>query len=570
MNKMPESPLEGAELDQTSGAALSGPPTSGPHASVAAPRGLQRRQTGWRKLLLLTPVLALAGLLLSPAMSTETTTTQDEACPPYEPVMDRYRYLRALSLDLRGKLPSTDEISSLDEQADVPDAIIDQWLGSQEFASQVVRKHHELLWNNVTNVQLYAASDLMTVTSGLYYRRLLGTLYRGAAVSCNDKPAQYTADGSLVTELMSDGSRREGYVMVAPYWAPTTQIKVCGFDAQTNLLSRTGTDCATRDGLDDANCGCGPRLQWCGLDSARGPILQAMGEDIDRRIADVITRDASYLELFSGTKAYVNGPLTEYYRNQAEFFANVKLTPLSIDKDTLPNLQYKDKDTWVSVPLPEGHAGILTSPGYLIRFQTNRARANRFFNAFLCQPFQPPEGGIPTSGDEIPTQDLQERDGCMYCHTLLEPSAAYWGRWGEQGAGYLHPDTYTPLRDDCERCALTGQGCSDMCKRSYVIKALTSEEDPYLGMLKSYEFRKPEHVDHIEQGPQLLVQLGVEDGRLPECVVRTAFQWLLGRTPTSEEESWVDELSYDFVSSGYHYRSLVKAIVTNPNYRRVE
>lgn len=575
---MTKRPAQPPELDspQPSGHSTETLPRDGNSetSQLASLLTAPRWRTGWhwlRRGLPLVPVAGLAALLLGTAMSQESSSTaQDEACPPYEPVMDRYRYLRALSLDLRGHLPSAEEIAQLDELQDVPEEWIDSWLTSADFAGQVVRKHHELLWNNITNVQIYNANDMLGTSGGLYYRRQLATMYRGAAVPCNDKPATYKSDGSLVTEVMSDGSKREGYVMVSPYWNPSTSVKVCGFDAQANAVSRIGTDCSTRDALDDPNCGCGPRLQWCGLDSARGPILQAMGEDLDRRISSMVTRNASYLELFSGRTAYVNGPLTEYYKNQAEFYANVKLTPLSIDKSTLPNLEYKDKDTWVPVTLPEGHAGILTSPGYLVRFQTNRARANRFFNAFLCQPFQPPEGGIPSSGDEIPTQDLQERDGCNYCHTLLEPSAAYWGRWGEQGAGYLAPDTYTPVRDDCQQCALTGQGCSDMCKRSYVIKALTSEEDPYLGMLKSYEFRKPEHVDHIEQGPQMLAQLGVQDGRLPDCVARTAFQWLLGRAPTTDEEGWVDELSYDFVASGYRYGSLVKAIVTDPNYRRVE
>ena len=30
--------------------------------------------------------------------------------------------------------------------------------------------------------------------------------------------------------------------------------------------------------------------------------------------------------------------------------------------------------------------------------ESNRGRANRFYNAFLCQPFQPPDGGIPNVG----------------------------------------------------------------------------------------------------------------------------------------------------------------------------
>ena len=61
------------------------------------------------------------------------------------------------------------------------------------------------------------------------------------------------------------------------------------------------------------------------------------------------------------------------------------------------DLRFDESDRWVEIELPEQHAGILTSPAYLLRFQTNRARASRFADAFLCEPFTPPAGGLPAS-----------------------------------------------------------------------------------------------------------------------------------------------------------------------------
>lgn len=528
-----------------------------------------------KKIVLLTPALALAGLLLTPfftgvALSGEVQNADDDACPPVQAELDKYRYLRALSLDLRGKLPTPEELLALEDLDDVPESLIDQWLASPEFAARTARLHRALLWNNVTNVTLMVASSSFTVTSGLYYRRIPGTMYRGGTVPCNNEPVSYDANGQIKTTVASDGTRREGYVMVNPYWAPTSSIKVCAFDAQETLVSPTGTACSTRDGLDDPLCGCGPNLRWCAYGTSQAAVAEGFAGDIDRRVQDMVANNRSYLDLFSSRTAYVNGPTSYFYKHHTEFFSNVKFTPVSLDVSTLPNLDFTDKETYVPVTLPEGHAGILTSPGFLTRFQTNRARANRFYNAFLCQPFQPPTGGIPSSGDEVPTIDLQQRDGCNYCHTVLEPAGAYWGRWLEQGAGFLNAKDYTPFNSECQRCALTGQGCSDMCRRSYVIKALTEEEDPWLGYFKPYEFRKDEHKDHVEQGPLMLVQLGTQDGRLPECVAKTAAHWLLGRELTPDESTWTDELSYNFVRSGYKYRALVKAIVTSPSYRRVE
>jgi hypothetical protein len=50
-------------------------------------------------------------------------------------------------------------------------------------------------------------------------------------------------------------------------------------------------------------------------------------------------------------------------------------------------------------------------------------------------------------------------------------------------------------------------------------------------------------------------------------VSRTAASWLLGRETTAEERPWLDELSADFVQSGFSYRSLIRSVLTSPVYR---
>jgi hypothetical protein len=266
----------------------------------------------------------------------------------------------------------------------------------------------------------------------------------------------------------------------------------------------------------------------------------------------------------------VNGPAVHFYRWQTGFPSGVTMEPLPVPLEQLPDLDYTDADTWIEIQLDEEHAGILTSAAYLLRFQTNRARANRFYNSFMCQPFQPPVGGLPAPGESVPVLDLQQRDGCKYCHGLLEPSAAYWGRWSGGGAGYLDPVDFPPVREDCALCAETGAWCSNDCRAHYVVYALTPEEDPYLGWLKPYEFRREEHIDHIEEGPAMLARLSAVDGRLPRCAARKAATWLLGREPNPDEDPWIETLSQGFVDSGWQWKDLVKSIVTSPVYGRVQ
>jgi len=511
------------------------------------------------------PWLILAALS-APGLSARA---QDE-CAPDEPEPSVERLLRAVSLDLRGDLPTLDELQSVEGHDAVPDELIDAWLATPEFAARVVRLHHDLLWNNVTNVNLMNyRSRLQKTPDDIYWRRAQAVDYRGRDVPCLDEPATFGPDGRPEQTLQDDGTFLEGWVWVEPYWYPGTEVKVCALDAQDALVTAAGTRCDSSDGYADLDCGCGPNLQWCAGYGNPDPVLVAMGEDIDRRVAAIVQDDDSYLDLFTGRDAWINGPLAFFLRNQTGFPANVRTTPLPMPSEQVPDLGYTDEDTWVQVQLDDEHAGILTSPAYLLRFQTNRARANRFFNAFLCQPFQPPAGGLPAPGDGVPVLDLQQRDGCKYCHGLLEPAAAYWGRWTPAGAGYLDPNEFPPYREDCALCAHNGSSCSFECRQYYVLSAITSEEDPYLGWLKSYEFRREEHVTHIEDGPARLALESVVDGRLPACVASRALGWLTGHEPTAEERPFVDELAADFASSGWSYQALVGEIVRSDLYRRM-
>src|SRR5205814_842318 len=131
-------------------------------------------------------------------------------------------------------IPTPEELDAVDGPADVPAQLVDRWLGSEEFVAQAVRRHRDLLWNNVRAADLIhfqtALSTFSSNGSAIYWRRTPARLYRGDNVACDDAPAKVSADGVIQYRVDSDGYRREGWVMVEPYWAPGTQIKVCAWD----------------------------------------------------------------------------------------------------------------------------------------------------------------------------------------------------------------------------------------------------------------------------------------------------------------------------------------------------
>ena len=112
-----------------------------------------------------------------------------------------------------------------------------------------------------------------------------------------------------------------------------------------------------------------------------------MSESMEQFLS-VFERNEPYSTLFDSRRAFINGPLSFFYQNWLDIAAGIAYRPLAINPDQTPQLNFLD-DEWVEYTLPETHAGLLTHPAFLLRFQTNRARANRFYDAFLCNGFQP-------------------------------------------------------------------------------------------------------------------------------------------------------------------------------------
>jgi hypothetical protein len=519
--------------------------------------------------------LLLALCLAPPIASAQSSPPPNEeaVCAPEQPALSDTEYLRAVSLDLRGRVPDLAEYDAATDPAMI-EAMIAEWTASEPFVERMVRRHRALLWNNVSNfVLLNAQVTLSTSPEGVLFRNgTRATAFRGDNVACLNEPARFAPDGRPVTRSSTSPRgvpvEREGYVLVRPYWAPSTEVRVCAFDAQEAERSARGIACGSPAGLGDTGCGCGPGLRWCATGAVGRIISAQLGLEVEQRIAAVMRDGGRYEELFTSRRAFVNGPILHLYRHLSRIPGPIVFRPLPVPEEDLPERAFDDLG-WAEIELPEQHAGILTSPAYLLRFQTQRARASRFYDAFVCEPFQPPAGGIPASGDEeARIVDLQRRPGCLYCHAQLEPASASWGRWTSAGVGWLGPDAFPAMREDCRDCALGRIACAPECSQRYVTRALSPEQRPYLGMLHALEFMRPEHVSYPDDGPARLVRSTIADGRLPQCVTRRTAEWLLGRPLGEPERPWLDAVARDFVASGMRMPGLVQAIVTHPTYRR--
>jgi len=488
-------------------------------------------------------------------------------CPPADELVGAERWLRAASLDLRGVIPTLEEYQQISSPDELPDALIEEWLDSEEFIERAVRQHRTRLWNRFDNTIFIATRNRMSLVSNSYLAvRNRNTTYRGSNLTCGDFPAT-DSDGDGEWDLNADG--QEGWILVHPYWEPdpNTQVAVCAFDGNDAEFSPTGNDCSTPAGASDPGCGCGPQLNYCVDNSVHTDIRDGFGAAMDHRIAEVLRSQRPYTDLFTEDRIYLNGPLAHFYRDLSQVPSGVRFNIPPFDLDLVPDLPYSEKDTWVAVPTHPAHAGIFTDPAFLVRFMTNRARTNRFYEDFLCQPLVAPANGIDL--DAPNTLDLANRAGCSYCHALMEPTGVYWGRFTESGGGFLDPDTYPAFDSLCYQCSEDSSPCPTYCSQRYIVDPNSDELDPYVGQLQALQFRPDSEHDRIDQGPGALVQTHIATGRISQCLTEKTSSWLLGRELTDADDPIRDAFDAELLASGWSYRQLVKSIITSETYRRV-
>lgn len=533
----------------------------------------------------------LPALALVTTFFTAAPALADE-CAPTDAV-DPLRLLRQTSLDLRGTIPTFDEYervrSAPDRDAEV-ETLVDEMFAGAEYRRTIRDYHRDLLWSTVNEAilaEIPSPQARIRPVSGIWQATNKARTYRGAAgVECLDQQqTNFDAEGRPVpiqtyagAECAGGTCQQEGWVLVAPYWDPSTEIQVCAFDAQALELGENGLSCDEYS-VNDARCGCGPNLLRCGRFTADGDLSarEGLAEEPLKIFEWIITEDRPYLEAFTTQTTFVNGPTAHYYNWQSgaqdpeRQNGIVSYDPAFTD---LPDLDFSSED-WVPVERESGHSGVLTTFAFLIRFASNRARANRFYTAFYCDPFVPPEDGIPAEEGEPPA-NLRERNGCDGCHEVLEPAAAHWGRFRTNGTfGLLRQDLvdFETPREECAACSEEeGPNCSGFCQ-AYFTTADNSHPDEFAefaGLPQAASWLSADERSALEVGPSALLDEATEHRRIAQCTVRNLATHLYGRELETSDLAWLDEQTEALLASNFSFNTLFRSLMSDPRYRAID
>ncbi len=472
-------------------------------------------------------------------------TPQAQVCESKEPHL-ALQYLRRLSLDLRGYLPTPNEAKEVIKAQKVPEKMIDTMLDSPELLKQLRDYHRDLLWANIGTLSF---DNDWRINKGNgkdqpYWSSYTAELMGRPDTSCLDKPAEFK-DGKPVTTCSTnkEGTKvcQEGYVMVKPYYAPDTEVKVCAFDAQGR---------------------CGKNLEKCQVDNAKTQqtITKSLINQLVMYAESLYKSKRPYTDLITAKDMYVNGPLSHFMRHQMNTLDGISIGDMNIKGD-IPVVAFHKQEEWKSVDRGTLHSGILTMPAYLLRFASNRGRADRFYNSFLCKPFQAPPGGLPPGQDTCHKEpNLQKRCGCKYCHATLEPAAAHWGRWLQSGINALDLKKFQSFNESCAGSRVD----RDKCKH-YFTKPSHPDEERYRGYLKSYLFLTDRMRKNVDEGPIRLAKQSIESGAFSTCATQQLWTWFSGTNNLHKDT--IQEIAGAFKGSKYSMRTLIKTIVTRPEYR---
>ncbi len=368
--------------------------------------------------------------------------------------------------------------------------------------------------------------------------------------------------------------QREGYVMApAPFFATdqTAQVAVCAIEAQQNDSNPwTMESCETARFSRDRSCGCGTRMRRCEVATTHNARIDAFNREPELIADSVLRAGEPYFNLLTTRRSFLNGTLSELYRERQGVGIFTVTPPAHLD--VLPAIPYTQVDTWREYTRDASHSGVLTTPSFLYRFPTQRARVNHFYEAFLCKTFVPSSDPLPPPEDNCNRENnLAKRCGCNYCHATIEPTGAHWGRFDERNALFLSPERFARFDPKCRDCALAGDtNCGGECAQ-YVMQAFDGDGANSLGMLKTYLYRTADEEVNIEAGPKLLVERMLQTGDLERCAVRRVWTEFLGRPMTAEESRlYLAPLAQDFSRSNHNLKALIEKLLMTDAYRRID
>ena len=230
----------------------------------------------------------------------------------------------------------------------------------------------------------------------------------------------------------------------------------------------------------------------------------------------VVMENFPYTKIVEPGLTAVDGAIAHFYRQKHHF----KLSSLNLSDQLLSlveSISLTDtKFHLVYTGNSYEQGGILSTFGWLRRYEKNRTRANQLYERLLCRQFT---AELPKIFPQDPG-NLREAPGCSGCHATLDPLADFFNAWGEGGELY------------------GGQ-------RESVTTSFAGQDGSYVADLAAI----------------------LKDANgFASCQVQHVWEWLIGRGFYTAEANIRSVLTNYFSATNYSFKELVFAIATHPSF----
>lgn len=299
---------------------------------------------------------------------------------------------------------------------------------------------------------------------------------------------------------------------VAPFWRPSATVWVCPSVAEAcgSNLSKCFIEYADADVAKNAELGSSEAFD------SRFTIIRSLSRQAAGIATAVAIENYPYTKIIAPGVTAVDSAILHLI-NQSHHFDIEKIHISPALHETLKNIKIPDTrfkliftgDTYET-------AGVLSTFGWLRRYEKNRTRANQLYERLLCRRFT---SELPRVFPQDPG-NLRTTPGCAGCHATLDPLADFFTVWGE-GAAVYQP---AGQAQSGSFIGQTGTGLADLSK------------------------------------------IITQDEAFATCTVQHAWEWLVGRGFYKSEEQIRTDFTQYFIKSNYSFKELVYALATHPTF----
>ncbi len=415
--------------------------------------------------------------------------------------------LRRSKFMLNGAMPTDAEFSQSATSRDSYKAAVRTFVEDEHFYDAVLRYHERVLGVGLPE-------DYM---EELMRDDIDGKQEKFASITCGRFPESQgrfncTWTSNIETKK-GTGCPQAWEKPVSVFWYPKIVAWVC--PSVVNACGQDLSKCFIRSTEEDEarNSEIGTTESF----DSRFAVMRSLSRQAAGLATAVAVQNFPYTKILEPGLTAVDGAIAHFYSQQHHFKINeLDLDPevISIlNKTALTDTRYTLLKTTASDP---NTGGIISTFGWLRRYDKNRTRGNELYKRLLCRDFT---SDLPRVFPQDPG-NLRETEGCKGCHSTLDPLADFFKAWGE-GA-----DLYSG------RQALV----------------------------------QTEFANHSGATLADLANIVRGDEAFATCTVQNVWYWLMGRKFYTDEEALRTALTQYFITSTYSFRELVYAIATHPAF----